>query len=395
MRQRILFLDQQSWRSGAERVLDEALRALDRDCLPLVAFPEDGPYAAELRRRNVETLLFPLGRYHSGPKSAADMMAFPPRSLYCGFLLAEVILRKQVDLVYINSPRCLLAGTISARLTARPSLFHLHMTMTRRADLLIATRAARHVTKIIACSETAASALSSTDPRLSASIEVVYNPVRKPLASKNARASGTDLLELLASSNEPLVGLVGRVTPQKGHHVLLKAAAQLVHRGRAIQVVFVGAPDQAATEDIAYVRSLEALTRELGIERRVHWAGFREDPNPFYSLFDVLVIPSTVSEGLPLVALEAMQWGVPVIGSRIGGIPEIVRDGISGLLMPPQDVGMLAICLERILNDGELRMRLQSGARSSVDDRFSVDSFAARLRQILFDLRPLTDTARG
>lgn len=384
MRQRILFLEQQSWRSGAERVLDETLRALESDLLPLVAFPEDGAFAAELRRRSIETVFFPLGRYRSGPKSLADMLSFPFRSLYCGFWLAQIILRRNISVVYINSPRCLMAGAIAAWLTGRPSLFHLHMTMTRRADLWVATWAARRITKIIACSKTAARSLSAAGARLPDSIQVVYNPVRKPVA--NALPAETGLFALLAGLNEPVVGLVGRITPQKGHDVLLKAAAQLARRGRVIQVVFVGAPDRNAPEDLAYVRKLEAVARELGIKERLHWAGFQENPNPFYAVFDVLVIPSKVSEGLPLVALEAMQWGVPVIGSRIGGIPEVLRNGANGFLVPPGDEKALASCLECVLSNAELRMRLQSGARSSVDGRFSTEAFSTQIRQVLFEL---------
>ncbi len=76
MKQPILFLEQQSWRGGAERVLDEVLRALEPDFIPLVAFPEEGPYAAELQSRNIETFSFPLGRYRPGRKSLAEMAQF-------------------------------------------------------------------------------------------------------------------------------------------------------------------------------------------------------------------------------------------------------------------------------------------------------------------------------
>ena len=116
MKPPILFLEQQGTRAGAQRVLAEAVLALEDECLPLVAFPEDGPFAAELRRRGIETLLYPLGHYSSGAKSLADMLAFPPRSLYCGLQLARTISRRQVQLVYINGPRCLLAGVLAARL---------------------------------------------------------------------------------------------------------------------------------------------------------------------------------------------------------------------------------------------------------------------------------------
>lgn len=126
----------------------------------------------------------------------------------------------------------------------------------------------------------------------------------------------------------------------------------------------------------------------VALEGRVRWAGYQNDPDPYYELFDVLVIPSTVREGLPLVALAALGWGVPVVGSRLGGIPEVVQEGMNGCLVPPGDERALAEGLERILGDSQLRARLQLGARASVDDRFSVETFCAAMRQTVSELCP-------
>ena len=396
MKHQILFLEQQSWRAGAERVLEEVLRSLAPEFRPVVAFPEDGPFAAELRRHNVETVLIPLGRYRSGRKSAADMIAFPLRSVRAARRIAELIRQRDVWLVYINSPRCLLAGVMAARFTRTPSLFHLHMTMTRAADLFIAAQAGKRVTKIVACSETAAQSLAQNHQGFTAPVQVIYNPVRRRLPTGSPSGQGAALAAGLANSGRWVVGVVGRVTWQKGQHVLLNAAAELCRRGHALEIVFVGAPEKGNAEDAAYVRHLQSAARKLGLERQVHWAGYQEDPNIFYAILDALVIPSIVSEGLPLVALEALQWGVPVIGSSVGGIPEIVQDGENGFLTPPSSSRALADCFEHLLSSSELRAHLQAGARASVDDRFSVDTFRREIRQVLFNLTPLkTSTPMG
>jgi glycosyltransferase involved in cell wall biosynthesis len=388
MRQTLLFLEQQSWRSGAERVLEEVLRAVQPEFTPLVAFPGNGPFPAELRRLGVETLLFPLGRYRSGPKPLGDMVAFGPRSLRCAFQLSRVIRQRNVRLVYINSPRCLAAGVIAARLTARPSLFHLHMTMTRRADLWLAAHSARYATKIVACSKTSASALSNADHKLERMLQVVYNPVRKPIAARIPRLPGGAGKAPLLGSGRVFIGQVGRITPQKGQHVLLKAVGRLKNRGLDIHIVFVGGPEENNADDAAYDQFLKRLARNLGLEDTVHWAGYQPDPDAFYAIFDAVVIPSTVSEGLPLVALEAMQWGVPVIGSRLGGIPEIVSDGVNGFLALPGNDEKLADCLEPVLKDATLRARLRAGARASIDERFSVDNFHRQIRSAVSELCP-------
>ena len=375
----ILFLEQQSTRGGAQRVLDEVLLALEGEYLPLVAFPGDGPFAADLRRRNIETLVYPLGHYQSGPKSLPDILAFPLRSSYCGLQLARTITRRQVRLVYINGPRCLLAGVLATRLTGRPSLFHLHLTVTRRMDRLVAGRLARYTTRIIACSQTTANALADT-------MRVIYNPVPKPASEDPSSTGGVDPGQSYSPSAPWVVGMVGRITPQKGQHVLVGAAGQLVGKGHDLKLIFVGAPGQDSRQDDAYLRELEISVRRLGLEGRVRWAGYQKDPNPYYELFDILVIPSTVSEGLPMVALEALRWGVPVVGSRLGGIPEVVKEGVNGCLVPSGDERALAEGLERVLGDSQLRTQLQLGARASVDGRFSMETFCAVMRQTVSEL---------
>ena len=393
MKRTILFLDQQSTRAGAQRVLDEVLGALDPEFLPLVALPENGPYLDELRRRSIETFTYPLGRYRSGRKSVADMAVFPARSLYCGLRLARVIRDRDVRLVYINGARALAAGVLAARLTGRPSLFHIHLTMTRGADIFLASRLALRTTKVVACSQTTAAALIRDDSRLDRKTQVIYNPVRKPIARSLTAGSSAPSASLNVAPAGvpvagPVIGLVGRITPGKGHHVLLEAIAELARRGRQVQVVFVGAPDPNNAEDEAYLRQLKRSVHDFGLETRVCWAGYQADPDPYYAALDVLVMPSIVREGLGMVALEALQWGVPVVGSRLGGILEIVHDGVNGLLFPAGDSAALAGSLERVLADSALRARLQAGARPSVDDRFSVPSFRSSIRQVLFELCP-------
>ncbi len=400
MSQSLLFLDQTASWGGAQRVLEVVLGALGREFLPLVALPEDGPFAAELRRRGIETLILPLGRYHSGRKSLADIAAFPPRSLYCGVQLARIIRRRHIQLVYINGPRCLVAGVFAARTTGTPSLFHLHLTMTRRTDTLVAALAARHATRIVACCETAAAALLRCSPRLARTLQVVYNPVRKLVSGPASQ--GIVSAAHLMSSSLPVVGVVGRINPKKGQHVLLRATARLKNRGRDIQVVFLGEPQQNSAEDAHYLQLLQSCTRELALEEVIHWPGYQADPNPYYAAFDVLVIPSTAgaSEGLPLVALEAMQWGIPVIASRVGGIPEVIRQGVNGFLVPPGDDAALAESLERVLADGALRSQLSLGARASIDSRFSVDTFNHSIRSVVSQLcrrggTPVKEAQRG
>ena len=379
----ILFLEQQAHRAGAQRVLAEVLRALDPDYLPIVGLPEEGPFAEEIRRRGIETFLYPLGRYASGRKPVADMTKLALRSLYCGWLLARLIRRRGIRLVYINGPRSLIAGALAARLTGRPAVFHLHLTMTRTADIFVTARAAKHVTRILACSETTAAALLANHLELKSKLQVVYNPVRELCAGAGGAAPTGERRADTPNGRAFVVGVVGRITPQKGQHVLLDAALELARRGKTLRVIFVGAPGPHSFEDDLYLSSLKLCVKDSSLENQVTWAGYQEDPTPLYAACDVVVIPSTVSEGLPMVAIEAMQLGIPVIGSNVGGIPEIVRDGVNGFLVPPHDAKALADRVQQIFDDGELLMRMKAQALASVDGRFSTGHFALAIRGVI------------
>ncbi len=383
MKQTILFLDQTSSWGGAQHVLEIVLGALEPEFTPIVALPEDGPFSNELRHRGIETLQLPLGTYRSGGKTLADMMTFAPRSAHCGAQLTQIIRRRNVRLVYINGPRCLPAGILAARWTGAPSLFHVHLTMTRAAEIFVMRFAAPRATEIVACCKAAAAPLLENCPNLKGKLEVVYNPVRA-LVSTNALSSRHHgRAAALMNSPHPVIGLIGRICQQKRQHILLQAAACLKNRGREVQIVFLGNPRENSAEDAAYARFLKSAAHRLGLEEQIKWAGYQSDPNSYYAIFDVLVTPSTASEGLPLVVLEALQWGIPVIATPVGGIPEVIRHGENGFLVPPMDDEALAEALEQILSDPDLRSRLQAGARATIDSRFSLETFTDSIRNIV------------
>lgn len=381
----VLFLDQQAWRAGGQRVLEDVLDALREDIDPIVAIPEDGPFAATFRSRGVETMFYPLGSYRPGRKPLGEMLAFPIRSLVCGLKLARVVTRRGIRLIYINGPRCLPAGVLAARLTGRPSLFHLHRTLTRQSELFVAAHAGRLATRIVACSQASADALVGASPKLGSSMQVVYNPA--PPVSPVERRRGQLAARELPGSGGPIVGLVARFTPGKGLHVLIEAAARLCARWPQIQIEMVGAPDPQNPGDASYVRRLEARVAELGLGSNVRWAGYHSNPGPYFAHFEVLALPSVDNgDGVPMVALEAAQWGVPIVAARAGGIPEVVRDGVNGLLVPPGDENALATALERVFGDPAFRAQLAVGARSGLDHRFSPETFRTTIRGIVCGL---------
>jgi glycosyltransferase involved in cell wall biosynthesis len=386
MKRSILFLEQQSWLSGGQRMLETVLNTLVEEYDPVVAFPGDGPFRRTLAERNIETLTVPLGFYQTGPKSRSEMLEFAGRSLLCALKLAPVIRRRDIGLVYINGPRCLAAGVLAARLTGRPSLFHLHLTLTRWPEIFLVARLAHYVSAIVACSQAAAASVVNADQRLAGKTQVLYNPV----AERVSVVSG--LPEPQRSQSNPhafTLGVVGRITKPKGQRVFLNALGRLGPQlKKQIRVIFIGAPSPDDREDLTYKQRLEECVGQFNLQTRVEWVGYQKSVGPFYRAMDVLVHPSLSQSGeaMPLAVLEALQHGVPIIASWTGGIPEVVRHGANGLLVPPGDEVALARALERFLQDAALRARLRTGAQSNLDDRFSLENFNSKVHEQIWKL---------
>jgi glycosyltransferase involved in cell wall biosynthesis len=207
------------------------------------------------------------------------------------------------------------------------------------------------------------------------SIQLIYNgvPDRRPSVSGAAAYR-----RRFAENDGPVViGCVASLTPKKGHIVLLEAVAQLNAAGRWCTLAIAGdGPDRTA---------LEAAARRLNVSGRVHFLGNISDVPDLLSSLDIFVLPSSV-EGLPLALLEAMLARIPVIATRVGGVPEIVVDGSNGLLVDAGSAQQLADTIERLIASPVLRQQLATAGRETVLRDFTETTYLNRLSTLYTDL---------
>jgi glycosyltransferase involved in cell wall biosynthesis len=177
-----------------------------------------------------------------------------------------------------------------------------------------------------------------------------------------------------------VVGWVGRMTGIKRVPDVLAAFARLVELGVDAQLVLVGdGPERA---------QLERRANELGIQRRTLFAGYQRDIGPYWSLFDAFLLPSA-NEGTPVVAIESLAAEVPVVATRVGGVPDVVRDGTDGFLTEVGDIESIAARLAELARDPALRARMGATAREHVVPRYRVsrliDDVDELYRELLAD----------
>jgi glycosyltransferase involved in cell wall biosynthesis len=169
--------------------------------------------------------------------------------------------------------------------------------------------------------------------------------------------------ELCVTERTKLVGIVGRIFPIKNHRLFLDAAALVAKQEPTVRFVIVG--------DGALRPEMEEHARRLGIADRVIFTGWRRDLPCIYTDLDVLAVTS-INEGTPFSAIEAMAAGCPVVATRVGGLPDLIDDGETGYLVPPGDASAVARGILEVLRDPQKARRMGQEARTRVKDRFTV-----------------------
>jgi len=178
--------------------------------------------------------------------------------------------------------------------------------------------------------------------------------------------------------NNKIIGVVARLTDQKGHIYLIKAAPEIIKKFPTVKFVFVG--------DGPLRDSLKAEIEKLGLSCYFEFLGFRNEVNELLNSFDIFVLPS-LFEGLPNVLLEAMACAKPIVATSVAGVPEVVVDGFTGFLVPPQNPEGLAKRISDLLANDELSVKMGKAGRKRIENNFSlktqVDNFQALYSKLL------------
>ena len=179
--------------------------------------------------------------------------------------------------------------------------------------------------------------------------------------------------------DEQVVGIVGVLAPVKGHRYFLEAAMRLAWDRPKAKFLIVG--------DGPLRGECERLARELAVADRVIFAGNQDDTAPWLALMDVVVC-SSLSEGMSMSLLEAMAMGKPVVATRVGGNPEIIAEGATGVLVPPRDALALVKAVRRLLDDPAVAERMGRAARARVEREFDVRGMVRRMEDLYVSLLP-------
>ncbi len=287
---------------------------------------------------------------------------------------------RHYDVICANSQKALFVCALAAKLSRRPLVWILHDIVTdpafsatnRRASLVFA----RLFAKLVAVnSEETGRAFIEAGGEAN-KVRIVYNGFDPARAKVYEPGTAARLRAELGFGPQPLVGLFGRLSEWKGQHVFLEAIAAM----EGVQAVIVGG---ALFGQEAYEARIREQASRLGLDDRVRFLGFRSDVPDLMAAMDAVAHTSIVAEPFGRVVVEAMMCGRPVVATRGGGVTEIIRDGETGLLVPPGEPSALAAALGRILSDPVLAERLAQKGREDVSQRFSLEETCRSVSALL------------
>ena len=173
------------------------------------------------------------------------------------------------------------------------------------------------------------------------------------------------------------LGTIALFRPRKGLETLLDALALLRRRKVAIRLRAVG-----VFESPDYERAVRDHAARLGIGDLIEWTGFRADVGAELAKMDLLAFPSLLAEGLPMVVIEAMGAGVPVVGTRVDGVVDAIRDGVDGLLFEAGNAAALAVAIGRIVDGQSDWQSLRAAARTRQQEEFSDRSMTRAMAEV-------------
>lgn len=387
--QRVVFVSSSVGRGGgAERSLFHLIKAVGAAGFQSrLITPADGIVPARLASEGIPceveywSTMPPQLRTREGalPRRIGSIVANSHRAGLAGLRLGREARRKRVDLIHCNNLMPNMLGAIAGIVGNVPVIWHardIHTRLPRRfADRLLASHPS--VRRIVCVSQATARQYLQTAPR---KLRVVYNGIDPAEWARSAvRPALRD--EIPELRDRFIVGCHGRFVPWKGYELVITAIRELADRFPEIALVLVGDVSPGIPHERKYKQGLERLINRLGLQKHVYMVGYRSDVRPYLADFDVYVAPSVGPDPFPRSVLEAMCLGLPIVGSRSGGIPEALGPNAvtAGLLFPVADGAALTRALARLRQSPGLRQQLGEAALQAVREHFTLERYCRNM----------------
>jgi len=385
----VLYFDHTALLSGGEIALLNLIRHLDRRLVtPIVALASEGPLAARLREIcEVHVLPLPENIRNRRKDSLgwSSMLKLPEVAALVRYTyeLARFAKNHDADLIHTNSLKADIIGGVAGFLARRPVVWHVHDRVEEDYLPKSAVRAFRFLCSVVPSYVIANSQAALRTLHLKQNQPQAAIPPGVELPKHSNGGQGVHGPRLVPPPDEnadkPVIALIGRICPWKGQGIFLEAAAAVRKRFPNATFKIVGA---ALFGEEPYEAEIRQLCTELNLNEAVEFTGFCSNIPEFLTQVDVVVHASTIAEPFGQVIVEGMAAAKPVVATNGGGVPEIVIDNVTGLLIPMGDASAMAEAVCNILSDPSTARQMGLRGRDRVRERFSIESTALKVEAV-------------
>lgn len=335
---------------GAERYVSVLANALVKGGFRVVVIACDGPITKYLDRKIIHEKIEPMKGI-----SKQDQLKIAK-------VIEKVCKKHDIDLIHCNSLADFRASSLIKNILDIPLIFTAHLIAETPETPIIGAELGKMADKVIAISNFIRTHLIKTG-LFESKLSLTYHGIDVN-KFKQRKPSSRLKFSLGARGNERIIMNVARLYPIKGIDQLIRAVPIILEKGNSIKVVSVGGG--------FYKDEYASLAKTLGINNKIVFLGARDDVEKLLSAADIFCLSSR-SESLSLAILEAMAEGKPVVATKVGGIPEVVIDNTTGLLVPAENPQALANAINKLLEDKDLAKRLGNNGKERVHKLFKLD----------------------
>lgn len=383
---KIAFLEEDAKIGGAEVNIFNLIRLLDKSKFDsCVICPCEGPvtervqvlgghFAIVKKTRTFSTSVWVLGKKFTNPLALLfNFFSFLPTALR----LSVFLKKENIDVLHTNSMLAHFYGALAARVAGSQCLWHIQDIVNSRQFMgllrfCLNSFGGFFAHRLVAVSESVKSMFNGAAARKAM---VVYNGA--DLEKFHPAISGKEIRnEFKIAVDDIVVGIVGRIVHWKGHKEFLYAASELKKTNLNIKFLIVGA---ATFGDAVYFETIKKMAKKQGIADSVIFTGFRYDVPEIIAAMDICVHASSLPDPCPLVIFDYMAAGKPIVATKGGGVPEIVVNEETGLLVPMGDSDALKDAIFRIICDPAMGRQMGIAGRKRIENHFSINTFVENM----------------
>jgi len=323
-----------------------------------------GDFVKKLKIDNITHITIPI----------STKSELSPKVLFSSVRLLSFIKREPIDVIHAQTRVTQILAYLVSKILRIPYITTCHGFFKKRIGRRLFGAWGR---KTIAISEAVREHLVNDFKVKKSDIELIYNGIDLKNFKHYGESEKEAIKRELNLKQGPIVGVIARISPVKGHKYLIEAMRKVIEKVSDVRLLIIG--DGPAKD------GLVSLVERLKIKENIYFFGSASDTAKFLSIMDVFVLPS-LQEGLGLSAIEALAMKKAVVASDVGGVYTIIKNNTTGLLIPPRDSEVLAKAITDLLGDEQLRVRLGREGRKRVEDKFSLDAMIEKIEKLYIDV---------